>query len=381
MANNSVSKIINKLLISNEFMNEIYTKSKNTQHFNDLLGIVFKYYIATRDTRLLSFGEIERAYHRIGEEGTIKNLKKNETPKQALQRNIITEGFVTHSANGYNKKSIKKYGLGDKRIYDSQLGKDLAFLEEKIEKSKYVENQTNYSSEIYYTSPGANSFHYATSFSPERLFLGPLRQDRDTALPVIIGETKEEYMMRVAQKKVKQKIADEKEQIAVLKVYKRVIHKLCSKSPVIELIPIQNNKFELNASNAWAISQNPLSLNDWIQKMAEKDMGFFADIQGGSDPSNMGNLVSVGVKVPSSALTTIDVPDGFEVLQNIAITRGLKKGDQIDFFTGEQVLVKEDESKAGPVSSVEPLPIVHDVIEFEFSQKSNFNSKKPKGQR
>ena len=375
MFGTSISKIMNALLNSKEFMEDIYARSTSVRHFNDLLGDVLKYYISTRDTKVRTYQEIKDLLYKIEEKGTIKNIKKNETIAEALERNIITEGFVTHSTNGYNKKKIKKYGLGDKRIYDSQLSKDLAFLEEKVEKSKYLTNQTNYHSEIYYTSPGANSFHYATSLAPERLFLGPLKQDKNTALPIIIGETKEEYMMRVAKKKLSD-LPTKKEQKETLKVYERVIHKLCSKSPVIELIPIQNKKIELNASNAWTISENPPLLREWIQKMANKDMRFFADYQGGSDPSNMGNLVSIGVKVPPSCLEVIDVPDGFEILQNIAIARGLKQGDAIDFFTGEQVTLKESRKNEGNVEEIAAVPVKINDSKFDYSIKKSSNEKK-----
>ena len=356
----SISKIMNKLLKSNDFLGEVYKKSKSPQHFNDLLGMVLEYYITTRDTKLRSLDEIAHCDYDSDNEKVIKNKKRNETISQAKTRNIITNGYVTHSANGYNKRSIKKYGLGHKKIYDEQLGKDLLFLEEKTEKSEYVSNQVNSTSEIYYTSPGANSFHYATSFSPERLFLGPLRQDKNNALPIIIGETKEEYMIRLAERKVRE-LTSPKDQKKVLKVYSRVIHKLCSAPPIMVLIPIKNKKFELNASNAYQVTDNPRSLSDWIDIMASKDTGFFSRLQGGSDHSNMGNLVSIGVKVPANCLEIIDVPDGFEVLQKIAIAQGMKKGDQIDFFTGKPYVQQNNLQKNSP-NSMENAPTIATTI-------------------
>jgi hypothetical protein len=256
-------------------MNEIYSSCKDIESFNDIMGIVLTYYIVTRDPKIRSFSEIASIWYKsLYEPGVIRNQKKGETLEQVLERNIITEGFVTHSANGYNAKKIKKFGLGDKRIYDSKLAKDIMFLEEKVEKSKYLSGQSNVNSEIYYTSPGANSFHYACSFSPERLFLGPLRQERNSALPIIIGETKEEYMMRVAERKTSL-LYEGKEKKEVLEAYKRVIMKLCTKPPVIIFIPIKSKKFQLKASNATFKNGQQIFLNEWIENHSYKHTVFF----------------------------------------------------------------------------------------------------------
>jgi hypothetical protein len=69
----------------------------------------------------------------------------------------------------------------------------------------------------------------------------------------------------------------------------------------------------------------------------------------------MGNIVSVGVKVPSSSLSIITVPDCFEIMQNIALAQGPHPGDEIDHFTGKQVSLATTKEKS-PISQIAQIP-------------------------
>lgn len=366
-----IVKAMDRLLKSPDVMNELYSSSQSIIQFNDKLGTILTYYIATRDTKNMNINEITRNYYNLLNEN-IKNKIKNETVEQALEKNIITNGFVTNSSNGYNRKKIKKYGLGTDKIYDKTLAKDINFLEEKICKSEFLINQKNSCDEIYYSSPGPNSFHYACSYSPERLFMGPLHQERGDALPIIIGETKKEYMIRLANKKVSL-IEEKKEKKEILKTYKRVINKLCTSSPSISFIPIKSKNFELNASNAYSTNDKQSTLSQWIDKMADKGIYFFEKSQGGSGSSNMGNLVSIGVKVPPSCIDILEVPDCFEIMQNMAIAKGMKKGDKIDYFTGEKINVEKTLDN-NIVSNLGSLPYYKNENEIKIEPKNNLIS-------
>ena len=187
-----LAKTLNKIFTDKTFMEDMAKNCSSLHHMQYDMGQILTYYISTRDTKTYSYEELcALAYQRPEP----KNIKRKESVEEALVRNIIDEGFVTHSFNGFNLERIKKNGLGSNKNYDSVLEAELAKLEKDLGISEYVEKQTNSVSEIYYTSPGANSIYYAMQQSPERLFHGPLNQGKNP-LPVLVGEKKRRLLFK-----------------------------------------------------------------------------------------------------------------------------------------------------------------------------------------
>ncbi len=340
-----LAKTLNKIFTDKTFIEDMSKNCNNIRQMQSVMGRILTYYISTRDTKIYSFQQMRDIIYQNPEP---KNIKRHECAQEALIRNIIDQGFVTHSFNGFNLKKIKKYGLGSDKNYDTTLGAELARLEKDLGKSEFIEQQTNGPSEIYYTSPGTNSIYYAMQQSPERLFNGPLFQG-EKPLPVLVGEKKEDYYLRVAIDKINKNYRLEEQQ-PIIDNARKVIKKLCSQRPQLALIPINSKKYALNANLA-TINGDSKPLTEYLQQQAGENMAgwvtstFFANCFGGIHPSNCSNLVSTGVVVPASELEFVGIPDSFEILQVIAKQKGLKPGEKFDLNTLEKVEEKESEKQ------------------------------------
>ena len=359
-----LAKTLNKIFTDKAFMEDMSKNCRSVHQMQSVMGQILTYYISTRDTKTYSYEELcALAYQRPEP----KNIKRKESVQEALVRNIIDEGVVTHSFNGFNLGRIKKHGLGSDKNYDSVLGAELAKLEKDLGTSEYVEQQTNGASEIYYTSPGANSIYYAMQQSPERLFHGPLNQGKNP-LPVLVGEKKEDYYLRVAIDKINRNYRLEEQQ-PIIDNARKVITKLCSQRPQIALIPITSKKYTLNANLAVMHGESK-TLREYLDHQAGGDMAwwatstFFSDCLGGIHPSNCSNLVSTGVKVPASELEFVSVPDSFEMLQIMARQKGLQPGEKFDLYSLEKVEEKEVEEQ----QTIAQAPTVEKVDEVELNK-------------
>lgn len=203
--------------------------------------------------------------------------------------------------------------------------------------------------------------------SPERLFHGPLNQGKNP-LPVLVGERKEDYYLRVAIDKINRNYRLEDQQ-PIIDNAKKVIAKLCSQRPQMALIPITSKKYSLNANLAVMHGESK-PLKEYLNLQSDGDMTswatttFFADCLGGNHPSNCSNLVSTGVKVPASELKFVSIPDSFELLQIMAKQKGLQPGEKFDLYSLEKVEEKELEPQQ---PSVEPA-VVEKVNEIELNK-------------
>lgn len=350
-----ISKILNKIFNDKTFLQDLSKDCENITQIQYIMGQILSYYISTRDNKIYSYKNLRKL---IWRPFIPKNLKNNESNSEALTRNIIYEGFVTHSFNGYFLRKILKNGLGSRKNHDEKLEAELNKLEQDLGTSKFLKQQTNDSTEIYYTSPGANSIFYATNQSPERLFEGPLNQG-STPLPVVVGESKFNYYMRVIRKKI-ENVTDPKKKQSILENARNVITKLCSYPPQITLIPIFSKKYTLNANLA-TVKNKTLTLKEYLEREADGNMQdwaistFFSDCLGANNPNNCSNLVSTGVKVPAKALQFIGVPDSFDLAQILAKNKGFLPGEKFDLHTLEKVVDSTDKEKTDETKTINPI--------------------------
>lgn len=335
-------------------IDEILSTCRNIDDAYQKFGNVIKYFIATRDK-----SGPKDINHQYGS-GYTQDPVVSAISLKKLQDNILKNGYVTHSFNGYNFKMVKKYGLGSNKTYDPALENDLDVMCGVFGESKYAEDQGNSSDETYYTAPGAKSFHYACGYSPERLWCGPLAQDRNNALPVIVGENKVDYAKRVLASKAEKlggSISPEDLEIG-LRAGNSVIDKLCSQKPVIAFIPIRSKRYTLSACHSSTLQyqggEYP-TLLDTIESGTgsyRKDcpLSFFTEDTHNIEQNNLGNLVHSGI-IPAKDLEFLEVEDGFSLMQRRAMLKGIKPGEKIDFFSGERYIEKE--TKIEPVSKEE----------------------------
>lgn len=348
-----IAKAVQKKINDKKFMNEVYKKAAatpygETESVMEILGTELAYQIATRGKVKGNEGIKESIYE------LYPTITKNLT-KEQQKKNILEDGFVTHSFNGGNLKSVKKNGLGSEKNFDEQVAKDMSILETYLGSSEYLKNQQNDSSELYYTSPGVKSIYYAAAQSPERLYLGPLKQDRNSALPVQIGESKKDYMMRVVKSKIADKGYTEEQAKEILQSAERVLTKFCTKRPVMALIPIKSKDYELQATHASFKNEAGGKLTTMIDETMKSDpIDFFSKNTHTAEINNFGNMVTK-TKIPARNLSFVEVPDLFEMNQEIAKARGMKKGDKMDYFTGKPY--KEPVVKESSVTTVPPADI------------------------
>lgn len=342
---------VRKYFDRDNHIDEILSTSRSMDEAYRKFGNVLKYFIATRDKK-----GPKDANYQYGL-GYIQDLVVSALSQKRLQNNVLNNGYVTHSFNGYNLKMVKKYGLGSNKTYNPALANDLDVMCGVFGESRYTEDQGKGSDETYYTAPGAKSFHYACGYSPERLWCGPLAQDRGNALPVIVGESKVDYAKRVlASKAERLRTSISAEDIEVgLRAGNSVIEKLCSKKPVIAFIPIKSKHYTLNAchsSTRHYQGGNYPKLLDTIKAgtgsyREDNPLSFFTEDTHSIEQNNLGNLVHTGI-IPAKDLEFIEVEDGFSLMQRRAMLKGIKPGEKIDFFSGERYIEKE--TKIEPVS-------------------------------
>lgn len=341
MSIKNLSKLLNRIYSNKKIMDSIISSSETVNEIDRKMAEIMKYYIVTRDNKMRSYDFITKRIDRC--QDYIVNRKKGQLKFEAYFNNCILDGVVTHAFNGYNLDKVKRYGLGDERIFDKELTKNLQRLEEVLGSSEYVLCQSSDPSEIYYSGVGDTSFYYACYLSPERLYLGPLEGFDNEQ--IILGESKYNFMLRVLKNKIYSK-CNINEQSELVKVAEDVISKLCTKKPIIALIPIQRDDFELNASDASA-KDNMKSLSEYLIKNINLSARRSEDGKLKYDPilgsrfdvftenywevTNLDNLVSRGVRVPPKYLNFVIVPDDFELTQRLALSKGCNKGDKIDY--------------------------------------------------
>lgn len=80
-------------------MEDMSKNCRSIHQMQSVMGQILTYYISTRDTKTYSYEELcGLAYQNMEP----KNMKRKESVQEALVRNIIDEGVVTHSLNGFN---------------------------------------------------------------------------------------------------------------------------------------------------------------------------------------------------------------------------------------------------------------------------------------
>ena len=335
-----LANIINYYINDKDLLGHLVRENKTITEIKDNISEVIKYFIMTRDTELnLDIEDIVGRSLAIQNrsEGYYKGDKfiKYEYDINKIKENTNVNGFVTHSFNAYIKNKVKQKGLRNDKTKDRQLGEDLLYLESKVGRNNYLNNQDfSNPSEIYIAAPGQASVHYATNMNPERLYLGPLSQERDSALPIKVGESKKDYLMRVALSKAEEQ---SKEQSAdIVKIYKRVIDKLANDEACIGLIPMKSNKYEIQVAYSSGHPENRkyTTLEQYYSQMALNGL-FLSNSFGNSGQLNDG--VTVGKTIPGKEIGIIDVPDEYTIMQRIAKEKGLENGTYIDYFDGREV--------------------------------------------
>ena len=336
-----------QVLINNkEFMKKLLDYSGNDiDNMCICLGDIMIYYALSNDSK--SDYTIEELLSKRAEIGlfSIDEIKE--------------KGFFTHSCNGNIIEMIRKNGLGSDLNFNEELYSSVSRLEQKLNTTgTYTKQQSGKKDEVYFTSAGATSFGYACNFAPERLFLGILRQEYDNSIPIRVGESKKDYYRKVIYQKFGENLTDD-----IMKDIETVIDGYFSDSnyivsfPVDEVISSDNIYFEFVGEN------KRINLEDHIQANSGYIDFFTSRIGSNSNSNDMDNLVMINTVVPPEKLRFLRVPDRFDLIQLIALNKGLQQGEKIDYFTFDRV-----EEKSIQESETQ---IVEDITDKKEEAKKN----------
>lgn len=317
----------------------------NSQNDISNFGKIIEFYISTGYDKILTLEQIdEELQHYANNQPTQANFDN-------YFDNVITNGYFTHSFNGYMLEHYKKNGIGAK-LNDTDLIESFQVLEKYIGASRYIAKYAKTIPEFYVTSPGNNSIYYALTQSPERLWRGPLSQ-RDEQFPVlpVVGETKSQYAMRIIKDKIIKRNLTSEEAEEVLDAAKVVIGKLCTTNPIIAFIPINllMDSYVMKSGILYSslgnideidyVRENGQKLSDYLQKQKyydastkQVDSTFFCKNFGGDwDRSGLDDISVLGTIIPFDKVKTIQFEDSFTVCQRILKKWDIEEGTPFNF--------------------------------------------------
>lgn len=319
---NQINNPINRIICNEKFILNVLKASHNDLDlFFYKLGMVYNYYFLSKDNNAdYSIEEIIERYDNLLTSGI--NLKEK----------VIDNGIFTHSCNGNMVEYIKKNGLGSSLNRNYELFTALNFLENKLGiTGEYTKQQSGRLDEVYFTAPGATSFGYACNFAPERLFLGVLKQERDNSINITYGENKIDYYRKVIYSKFGNNIDQEiKRNIeVVLNGYFKSSNCIIS-FPVSSIIESDNIYFETVSE------KDHINLKEHIERYCNDGYNFFTtNVGSNSNTNNMDNLIMINTVISPEQLGFLFVPDRYDLIQLIAKNKGLKLGEELDYFSFE----------------------------------------------
>ncbi|MBR3613832.1 MAG: HD domain-containing protein [Clostridia bacterium] len=347
----NLAETLNKVFGNKKFILSLMNglKTYTSEVIEKRLSKVLCYYIATKDSRTnYSYQEIELRSKEI----------YSEFRDTASYKHIIENGVLTHAFNGSKRHRLEKYGFnymnlmpGKEKRQVEEMRKKLEFLEGVLGKSTYAIS-SGYNAKlpegahaVFVSSPGTKTIHYTLKKSPERFYLGPAKQSSQEGMaePIVVGETKKTYIMRVLKNKIDKKISDKKsiQYIKAIEAAKALTEYYCSNRPAFVLLSMEKLKNvnigykEFHEGNTYVLNE----LIKWNMPRIRLD-GFFTDKAGDADETNnFENLVIASNEIPNEAIIGIvEMMDEFEMKQLFARKKGLKIGDLMYencFYKGE----------------------------------------------
>ena len=327
--------LIQELINDKDFMGKLLAYSGNDiDVLCTYLGDIMVYYALSNDTNLdYSLEELLN--------------KRGEVDLYSIDE-IKEKGFFTHSCNGGMIEQIKNNGLGSPLNTNEKLYSALTRLEQRLNTTgQYTKQQSGKSDEVYFTSAGATSFGYACNFVPERLFLGILRQGQDQNIPVEVGENKKDYYRKVIYQKFGDNINTD-----IMADIETVLNGYFSDSNYIvsfkadEVISTDNIYMEVVGEN------NKINLGQHIEDNCRYGNFFTTRVGSNSNTNNMDNLVMINTIIPPEKLRFLKVPDRYDLIQLIALCKGLQQGEKIDYFSFDRVENKEKNISQSPNTSM-----------------------------
>ena len=353
---------LNKAFGSRKFLERLIKEMGNIEVVRDYLPRIFQYYFITADHNTqYSFEDINNLLCYIyngnndyldevpkGKRGGIKNIKKS----YPLDKLYFFQAF-----NGIYEESYIKYGLDNIEGLSEEIKEAFATLEKYIEKSHYplAGKFSKRETKSYLTLSPYTAIKYALLCSPERLWCGPIGlfdASDQIGIPIIIGETKVEYIKRLLYEKLAQKNLETSFDPDTKKKIENSIEIVSeafgSMRPRIAIIPEENvNKLKANYGNFIQGITQFSTLEELVESIKES-WRYQIDVSDLNFSDDHG--ISVYGKVPCEKDLIIQLPDYFELAQINAIQKGAKIGDYVFPTDGSIIkhsrqMIKAEESK------------------------------------
>ena len=343
--NSRVVKTIESVLNDDNFLLSILDSDHyfNENHLFSVLSLTLEYYLATRDKKLNPTEDMIKT--------SFDQLNRRVMTKQEID-NIVNHGFLTHSFNGVEREYISKYGFDywNKISKEEQLKllhvrNGLRRLEYEVGKSLFLtyrqeENpQEIVDKELFISVPGTKTIYYA-KHTPERFYLGPVGRDALEKFPMVVGETKKEYLMRI----LKYQIDNRTRNVELEELYEvaeRVVDYYTRDSSCISFIEIEglldkpiysqhygegdgNNLINycdlMNSGRFYVANAFTKEIDDTYETLYD-----------------MGNWVTLTTDVPKKSLSFAKFPDLYDLKQLYLIQKGVPLGTKVDYLTCKEI--------------------------------------------
>lgn len=310
------AKSLQKAFNSKELIqNLIQAESFSSFRADYIMRKIFEYYLCSMDNKTnYTYDEFSKKYYDLWE----------DCFKEKVEQNYYFQAF-----NGCYEESFKKNGLDDISDLDPKIKEAFELLKNELGDSgmaKGGKTQDKFCS--FVTTSIETLMNYAMYKNPESLWCGPLKNDAtndeiDFDIPIKIGETKSEYMMRILEDRINKK--DVKDKDKILKAGKIVCEAFGNRRPRIAIIP-ESSIENYDANYSGSGEGTP------IKELAkyENENWTRTLISGPNFSSEYG--IAVQGKIKEGQYTTISIPDQFELVQIFAIQRGANIGDSISPF-------------------------------------------------
>lgn len=300
---------------------------------SNYLSTLLKYYITTReDPSCLTYLQLKEFNKEI----------RNRVPTKNEIDNIMTNGYLSHSF--YDEQHfISQYGFAyeakaskEEIAQRNEIYKCLDYLEKKVAKSPYVEdrllsNPEEIIQEKYFTTIGDKTIYYAT-YVPERLYIGPINKDHFYRLPIVVGESKKDYLLRALQYKLDYSKNCDKN--TNLKIAERVMDYYTKYPTGIAFLPMQEalkldfnaRKFNNRKSHDLENFYSELSRGrSFIHSMFSKEYEDCPEI------GDTGDLVILADDLKDCNLSTITFPDWYNLRQEYLKRMNYSNGTLVTF--------------------------------------------------
>lgn len=306
------------------------------------LSTLLKYCIVTRNTPSHLTCQQMKAFN---------EEIKQRVPTAIEIDNILTNGYLSHSF--YDEQNfISQYGFAyEDKVSDEAIKKRdeiyeyFGQLEKRVSKSPFFSARECLTPEVvdqekFFTILGNKTIYYS-SYAPERLYIGPINKDHFHLLPIVVGESKKDYLLRSLKREMDSRHCYKNK---TLEIAKYVIDYYSKYPTYVAFIPIQDalatdfNTCHFNgASNVLQKYYNEMidgkyAIGDMLSREYEDEPEFL----------DVGNLVTLEDNIKNIPLNIVRFSDWYDIRQEYLKKMNYADGTLVTFENCVKVDLNSD---------------------------------------